>query len=1051
MGQESKPPVSKPSASSRPLRLLIVEDTPADAELAVATLKRSGYALSFDVVDSREEFQKRLQQTDYDLILSDHNLVTWTGTDALEILQKSGKDIPLVVLTATLGDEAAVDYVKRGAADYILKHRLDRLPVAVGRVLQERAHREGASRLQEQILAGKREWELTFDTVPDPILVLDEECRIQRANRAAAEAFGLEFSQMLGKHCYEVVHGLSTEHPDCPHVLMRQTGREARRDIAEPRLNKIFQTTPTPLRDSSGRIRGCTHVMHDITDRKRSERALSESEARYRRLFESAKDGILILAADTGQVEDVNPFLMDLLGYSREEMLGKSVWDFGELKDVLASKSAFQKLQLQEYVRYEDLPLETRDGRRIDVEFVSNLYLVEDRKVVQCNIRDITDRKRSEAQLHLQSAALESAANAILITCRNGEITWVNPAFTRLTGYSLEETLGKNARLLRSGVHPPELYAQLWKTILAGNVWQGEMTNRRKDGSLYFEEMTVTPVRDARGEISHFIAIKQDVTARKRAEDEVLKLNSELEQRVRDRTRELEQANAELDRRRLDAERTNRFKDQFLSTMSHELRTPLNAVMGFSELLADERYGPLSKRQQRYVGHIRSGGQHLLHLINDVLDLSKIEAGRMELAIESVAVEPAVEEVVSELRPLANKKSLVLSAECAPDLAARADAMRFKQILVNLIGNAIKFTPEGGQVAVLARLENDAVRVEVRDTGPGIPPEEQKRIFEAFVRLQRPGAGPEGTGLGMAITQRLVEMHGGQLGLESELGKGSCFYISLPVAPGQPEARVQEPEVAHPPGGRVLVIEDDPVSARLIEVQLHSQGFEVTKCDEPDRAVAMATACQPQAITLDVLMNPTMGWEVLAQLKNNRHTRAIPVIMVTVVDQPAVGATLGAEEYLVKPVEKEHLLAAVRRCLRSRETASGRMDILVVEDDTPTREMIVEFLTAEKYSVVTAADGAAARAAVAAALPRLVILDLLLPEVSGFELLSEWRADRRTIDLPVFVLTSKDLSAEEEQYLQAHAKSLFRKQQPWQEALLEQLRRAVSPKDNPVA
>jgi PAS domain S-box-containing protein len=902
--------------------LLIIEDSPPDAELTVATLKRAGYSLSFDVVDTPEAFQARLTQTDYDIILSDHNLISWTGIDALELLQKSGKDIPLVVLTATLGDEAAVDYVKRGAADYILKHRLDRLPVAVGRALQEKAHREGASRLQEQILAGKREWELTFDTVPDPVFVLDEECRVQRANRAASDTLGLPFPKLIGQLCYELLHGLAESRSDCPHERLRHSGQNERGEVEEARLGKVFDMTSTPLRDPSGVLRGSVVVL-----------------------------------------------------------------------------------------------------------------------------RDITDRKKAEAQLHLQVSALESAANSIAITDLKGAITWVNPAFSRLTGYTLQESLGKNPRFLKSGVQPPALYKQMWETILAGQMWHGELTNRHKDGTLFEEEMTITPVQDAGGKISHFIAIKQDITARRRAEDEIRKLNEELEQRVQERTAALERANQELDTRRREAERASGFKDQFLSTMSHELRTPLNAVLGFSELLADEHYGPLNERQQRYVNHIHSGGKHLLRLINDVLDLSKIEAGRMELAIESVPMESTFEDVLTDLRPLADKKSQTFSVHCAPALTVRADAMRLKQVLMNLVGNAIKFTPEGGRISLQARPENGAVRIEVRDSGPGILPEEQKRIFEAFVRLQKPGKSSEGTGLGLAITQRLVELHGGNLGLESETGEGSCFYFQLPSAAGRTEPLALKPDAELRLGGRVLVVEDDPVAARLIEVQLQSEGFEVTVCDRPNRAVDLAAELQPRAITLDVLMNPTMGWEVLAQLKNDSRTSAIPVIIVTVVDQPAVGATLGAEEYLVKPVQKEALLAAVRRCLRKHQAADGAGNILVVEDDTPTREMIAELLRAEQFAVATAADGAEARAAVAAALPRLVILDLLLPKVSGFELLSEWRADRRTAELPIFVLTSKDLSAEELQYLQANAKSLFRKQQPWKQVLLEQLRRATGPEN----
>src|SRR3972149_6056045 len=196
----------KPPASQRPLRVLIVEDNPADAELVVALLKRAGYPIAYEVVDYTTQLQQRLSQTDWDLILSDHNLRTWTGAEALDILRKSGRDIPFIVVTATLGDEAAVEYIKQGAADYVLKHRLERLPAAVGTVLRERAHRAETARLQEQILCAKREWELTFDTVPDPVFVLDEQCRVQRCNRAASDVLGLPFSQLIGKPCYEVIH-----------------------------------------------------------------------------------------------------------------------------------------------------------------------------------------------------------------------------------------------------------------------------------------------------------------------------------------------------------------------------------------------------------------------------------------------------------------------------------------------------------------------------------------------------------------------------------------------------------------------------------------------------------------------------------------------------------------------------------------------------------------------------------------------------------------------------------------------------------------------------
>jgi DNA-binding response OmpR family regulator len=366
---------------------------------------------------------------------------------------------------------------------------------------------------------------------------------------------------------------------------------------------------------------------------------------------------------------------------------------------------------------------------------------------------------------------------------------------------------------------------------------------------------------------------------------------------------------------------------------------------------------------------------------------------------------------------------------------------------MNLIGNAIKFTPEGGKIELAAQPLGEVVRVEVRDSGPGIPLEEQQRIFEAFYRATQTGKSAEGTGLGLAITQRLVELHGGHLGLESQPGIGSCFYFTLPsvAAYAKEESRKSNArDMAHE-SARILVIEDDSAAAHLLQSHLAFAGYDVVLCDHPQRALEMAAELQPSAVTLDILMKPVSGWEVLPNLKSDPRTSKIPVIVVTVVDQPTTGALLGADEYVVKPVDKTTLLAAVERCLNLRGRIGRGRPILVVEDDTPTREFIAELLSQNGYLVGTAADGVQARAQVAASVPELVILDLILPEVSGFQLLAEWRVDSRTSDLPVFVLTSKDLTIEERDYIHKNTGALFQKQERWQEALIRQLQRAVPP------
>jgi signal transduction histidine kinase/DNA-binding response OmpR family regulator len=551
-------------------------------------------------------------------------------------------------------------------------------------------------------------------------------------------------------------------------------------------------------------------------------------------------------------------------------------------------------------------------------------------------------------------------------------------------------------------------------------------------------------------DVTEFVRIKQQGLEQEKLAEEMRTraghMEAEIYQRaaeVQEANRCLEAANQELRRAKDEAERTSRFKDQFLSTMSHELRTPLNAVLGFSDLLADERYGTLNDKQRRYVEHIHTGGKHLLTLVSDILDLSKIEAGRMELAMEDLKVQGVFADVVSVMQPLADRKSHLLSACADAGLAVRADATRLKQILMNLLGNAIKFTLNSGKIELLAGLNDGKIRMEVRDNGPGIPLEEQKRIFEAFYRLRESGKKTEGTGLGLAITQRLVDLHGGELSLESQLGQGSCFSFSLPAVASARESIASETLPVRRSDGlsSILVIEDHRATAQLLQSQLASAGYHVVLCEQPQKALEIAAQLQPSAITIDIVMKPKNGWEVLTQLKRDPRTAHIPVIVVSIVDQRSMGMLLGADDYLVKPVEKDRLLRAIARHLGSRPAAKSAKPILVIEDDTATREFMVEMLSSHGYIVSTAADGTEARAQVAASLPALVILDMMLPEVSGFELLSEWRASIRTASLPVFVLTSKDLSREEQSYLQTHAQALLRKQQPWQNALIKQLER----------
>jgi PAS domain S-box-containing protein len=593
----------------------------------------------------------------------------------------------------------------------------------------------------------------------------------------------------------------------------------------------------------------------------------------------------------------------------------------------------------------------------------------------------------------------------------------VNRAAIEKYGYSREEFLAMRI----TDIRPQEDVNGLLEELKQGRpVFKAtERRYRSKEGRVTPVEVTSKLIELDGRKVA--IVVVQDMTQRKEAQDVLVRCKES-------------------------AEQATRFKDQFLSTMSHELRTPLNAILGFSDLVVDERYGPLNARQRRYIEYIRTSGRHLLRLINDILDLSKIQAGRFELALDSVLVKDVFAEVISALRPLAEKKSQTLSQSVNRSLFVRADATRLKQVLFNLVGNAVKFTPEGGLIRLAAVAQGDQASIEVSDSGPGIPIDEQQRVFEPFYLLRSPGEVKEGTGLGLAISQRLVELHGSQLQLQSELGKGSCFHFSLPVVSGFAKGASNDAEKVKSNSKDapvILVIEDDPVTIQLISLQLSASGYEVVRCQDSRRACELAGDLQPDAITLDLLMKPKNGWEVLVELKGNDRTDKIPVIVLTIVDQPGMGAVLGADEYLVKPVEKEAFLAALERCLRSSRMAAQKRPILVVEDHQPTREVISDLLLSRGYAVLTATDGEEARTLVELSLPGLVILDLMLPKVGGIELLTEWRSNPHTAELPVLVITGQDLNADETNYLTANSEILLHKRKDWQEALVSQLQRVA--------
>jgi signal transduction histidine kinase/CheY-like chemotaxis protein len=487
---------------------------------------------------------------------------------------------------------------------------------------------------------------------------------------------------------------------------------------------------------------------------------------------------------------------------------------------------------------------------------------------------------------------------------------------------------------------------------------------------------------------------------------------------------ELKAANAEL----LEA---NRHKTVFLANMSHELRTPLNSILGFSEMLIDATNGQFpDATRMRFLEQIHSSGKHLLGLINDILDLSKVEAGQMELRLTKVSVADVAAQVVGTAEPLAAQKDIKLELETKGAGQIVADEGKLKQMILNLVSNAIKFTPDGGIVTIKAAQAAGRMVISVSDNGIGIAEKDMKRLFTEFQQVDS-GANrtQQGTGLGLALTRRFAALHGGEVRVESELGKGSRFMIDLPVDAGH--SRVS----AVPSGGfteiagdvslpLILIVEDEPASAELLARQIARGGFRTKVARTGTEALTMVDELKPDAITIDVVLPDIDGWEILKRLKGNHATNEIPAILVSVVDNPELGAALGADDYFVKPVDAKELVKRLGTFAFKNKVGGRPTCILVVDDQAANRDWLKHVLEPAGFKVILARGGREGIELARSRRPDLVMLDLVMPDVDGFEVVKALGVDNATSEIPIMILTAKHLTEADVAQLSGHVATI---------------------------
>ncbi len=510
---------------------------------------------------------------------------------------------------------------------------------------------------------------------------------------------------------------------------------------------------------------------------------------------------------------------------------------------------------------------------------------------------------------------------------------------------------------------------------------------------------------------------------------EVEEIKDTLEKQVTARTGQLEKINREL-------EYANQLKARFIASMSHELRTPLNSIIGFSDVLLDRTFGDLSENQERYIKNIHTAGMHLLELINNILDLAKIESGKYEMAYETFRVVDVLEEVVNTMKPLSDTKGIEIFTAVQEGIhTMTADRVKLKQILYNLLSNAVKFTPEGGTVSISVAREDhpeafylvpapglEFVRFRVHDTGIGISPEDTERIFDEFEQADRSTSQTfGGVGLGLALTRKLVELHGGTITVRSAPGEGSTFTFVIPSASPVPEKPVREPfrtgTLVFPwtkeEASLILVVEDDLATVELLTLHLTQAGYKVAHAYNGQEAIEKAKSLHPFAITLDVLLPRKDGWEVLQELKADAETSNIPVIIHSIVDNKDLAFALGAADYLMKPLDKDALINKLNEISVSRGKKVLPISVLIVEPEDDVTRSFKDAFESQGFLIYTAPTGKRGVELASLLRPGVILLNFTLPDMLGFDVVNAIKENPSTRDIPIFILSEKDLSVDD--------------------------------------
>ncbi len=834
----------------------------------------------------------------------------------------------------------------------------------------------------------------------------------------------------------------------------------------------------TALRDGHDSIIGYLLIGTDNTARKQAEAALAKAGALQSAIFNSANFSSIATDAK-GVIQIFNVGAERMLGYAAVEVVNKiTPADISDPQELITRAQAlstelgtpiapgFDALVFKASREIEDiyeLTYVRKDGSRFPAlvsvtalrdapgTIIGYLLIGTDntaRKLVEEERAKLDQRLRDQ---HFYTRSLiESNIDAMVTTDPRGIITDVNKQTEALTGCTRDELIGAPFKNYFTDSGRAEV--GIHRVLAEGKVTNYELTARARDGKLTVVSYNATTFHDRDRRLQGVVGAARDVTAVKQFEHT------------------LQQKNAEL-------EEASRMKSEFLANMSHELRTPLNAIMGFSEVLKDGMLGEMTQQQRTFIGNIFSSGQHLLALINDILDLSKVEAGKMTLDLEPIHVSALFANSLSIVREKATLRHIRLGMEANEGLGSiLVDPRKVKQIVYNLLSNAVKFTAEAGRITLhtscvprssvgqtssnwearrsfplLDSEFREFLQISVTDTGIGISADSLARLFKPFSQIDSGLARKfEGTGLGLAMVRSLAELHGGAVAVESTPGAGSCFTVWLPLratsAPDVITTKAQGTGAHREASGvrTALMVEDDPKSAELIRVQLEAEGFHVIHAISGEDALELAVHQPLSLITLDINL-PTMdGWEFLGRIKQVPTLMRVPVVIISIVAERSKGFALGASAVMHKPMSRHELSESLVE-LGLLPTATDRsLRILIADDDPDAVELVAIHVIALGNTVLRAYGGLEAIEVARKELPDLIVLDLMMPNVDGFDVVEQLGHHAETIRIPILVVTATRLTAERRRSLMGDVATIIEKAELNRERFTSEVRRAMS-------